>query len=265
MSEEKKKTEAATSETKLTRRSMLKRTGAVAAAAAVVGAGIGYGTSELLKPTVPPGPAVTTTETSTLTATTSAAAETQVYLSQWKEYGTLQVEVKDGRVVRTYPFRGLHGFAHNLGERYRTYSTDRLQYPMKRVGWAPGGKSSIANRGKGEFVRITWQEAYDSIVSELKRILQTYGPSAFMMAPGEHSNSWMYHNRYTWTHEFLSLLGGYTALGCDGLSWGSERGAGASICGAITSSLGSETISTILDQLKERWHDCVVRQGSTCY
>jgi anaerobic selenocysteine-containing dehydrogenase len=42
----------------------------------------------------------------------------------------------------------------------RTYSPDRLQYPMRRVG----------PKGKGEFRRITWDEALDEIAARLKAI-----------------------------------------------------------------------------------------------
>jgi anaerobic selenocysteine-containing dehydrogenase len=40
----------------------------------------------------------------------------------------------------------------------RTYSADRLQYPMRRVG----------KKGEGKFKRITWDEALDEIAARLK-------------------------------------------------------------------------------------------------
>src|SRR5438477_10777140 len=40
----------------------------------------------------------------------------------------------------------------------RTYSPDRLQYPMKRIG----------RKGEGRFRRITWDEALDEIAAKLK-------------------------------------------------------------------------------------------------
>jgi len=46
-----------------------------------------------------------------------------------------------------------------------TYHPDRLKYPMKRVG----------ERGEGEFERISWEEAYDEIVKNFKKIAKEHG------------------------------------------------------------------------------------------
>ena len=52
----------------------------------------------------------------------------------------------------------------------RHYHPDRIQYPMKRVG----------EKGKGEFERITWNEAIDTITSKWKNIIKEYGPQAIV-------------------------------------------------------------------------------------
>lgn len=46
-----------------------------------------------------------------------------------------------------------------------TYHPDRIQFPMKRIG----------NRGEGKFERITWEEAYNIIVSKFRKISEEYG------------------------------------------------------------------------------------------
>ncbi|MGB9023868.1 MAG: molybdopterin-dependent oxidoreductase [Candidatus Bathyarchaeia archaeon] len=226
MPEEKK----AESTAEISRRSVLKWTAGLVVAGAM-GAGLGFGADELLRSTAPPAGTATQTATGRVTATTGPPSEEKVFLNLWKESGALQVYVRDNRITRMEPFKGYPTYVNRLAERYRVYSPQRIQYPMKRVGWEPGGKSPIANRGKGDFVRITWDEAFVSITKELKRLLDTYGPSAFLYAPGEHSDSWYYHNRYLYVHDFLSFLGGYTSLGCDGLSWAGNRSSGASIIG----------------------------------
>jgi len=215
---------------------MLKTTAGLVVAGAI-GVGLGYGASELLRPAAPTGGALTQTVTATETVTATGgpppADEEKVYLNMWKERGALSVYVKDGRITRIEPFKGYPAYVAFLGERYRVYSPQRMQYPMKRVGWDPGGNSPTANRGKGEFVRITWEEAYDAIVKELNRLREKYGPSSILFYPGGHSDSWYFHNAYYIVHDFLSLLGGYTSLGADGWSWGASRPSGASIGGAV--------------------------------
>lgn len=49
--------------------------------------------------------------------------------------------------------------------RRRVYNPDRLKYPMLRVG----------KRGEGKFKRITWDEAFDLLAENIKRIVKEYG------------------------------------------------------------------------------------------
>ena len=86
----------------------------------------------------------------------------------------LQLHVKDGQIVRVgtddtggdvYGTHQVRACVRGRSIRQRVYNPDRLKYPMKRVG----------KRGSGEFERISWEEAYDTIANELKRIVETYG------------------------------------------------------------------------------------------
>ena len=52
----------------------------------------------------------------------------------------------------------------------RHYHPDRIHYPMKRVG----------KKGKGEFERITWDEAIETITSKWKKIIDENGPQAIV-------------------------------------------------------------------------------------
>ena len=58
----------------------------------------------------------------------------------------------------------------------------RLLYPMRRVG----------ERGSGEWERITWDEALDTIASESRRIIDEYGPEAIVtgQGTGRTTNHW---------------------------------------------------------------------------
>ena len=91
---------------------------------------------------------------------------------------------------------------------------------MKRVGWAPGGKSDTSNRGKGEFVRITWQEALDSTAAEIQRINSTYGPGAIFHKAGGHQWKNTLHQA-SWMSSLLATVGGYTTRvgGTSSVGW----------------------------------------------
>ena len=52
----------------------------------------------------------------------------------------------------------------------RHYHPDRLLYPMKRVG----------PKGEKQFERITWDEAFDTIVSKWTQIINEHGAEAIM-------------------------------------------------------------------------------------
>lgn len=181
---------------------MLKWTAGLAVAG-VVGIGLGYSASELLRP-VPPTPEAVT-ETSYVTV------EKEQSFIQTSIGGVLRVYVRNDRVTRVEPvvlteeervpqwvidakgkkFEQPHekSLLYSTGQAYRRwiYSPKRLRYPMKRVGWEPGGKSSTYdNRGVGDFVRITWEEALDTLAKEMKRLKETYGNSAILSQGSSH-------------------------------------------------------------------------------
>lgn len=81
-------------------------------------------------------------------------------------------------------------------------SPDRLLYPMKRVG----------KRGEGKFKQISWDEAIDTIASELKRVIDTYGNEAIYVnyATGMYSTTGRNPSK-----RLLSLLGGFINQGYD--------------------------------------------------
>ena len=48
------------------------------------------------------------------------------------------------------------------------YHPDRLKYPLKRIG----------ERGSGSFQRISWDEALDTVASNLMKVKNEYGPES---------------------------------------------------------------------------------------
>ncbi|HZT79402.1 MAG TPA: molybdopterin oxidoreductase family protein [Gemmataceae bacterium] len=89
---------------------------------------------------------------------------------------SLLVTVEDGRATRLRGDPGhafTHGFLCQKVARYldRVYHPERLRWPMKRVG----------PKGKGTFVRITWDEAIDTIARRFREIADSPdGPQAIL-------------------------------------------------------------------------------------
>ena len=78
--------------------------------------------------------------------------------------------VKDNRVIKLEPAdfpdeRDRRICLRGLSSLEITYHPDRIKYPMKRIG----------ERGEAKFKRITWDEAYDIIISKFKKISEDYG------------------------------------------------------------------------------------------
>ncbi len=121
--------------------------------------------------------------------------------------GPIFVYVKEGKIIRITPVdfdkddapswtirargkeftppRRTTLAAHGLCQKSMVYSKNRILHPMKRVDFDVDGERNIQNRGKSEFVRISWDEALDIVVKEIKRS-KKHGPGAVLVTHGSH-------------------------------------------------------------------------------
>src|SRR5579862_4788606 len=88
---------------------------------------------------------------------------------------SVRVSVRDNRIVSVsgdpdHPVT--QGFLCGKVNRYaeRVYSPLRVLHPMRRVG----------AKGEGKFVRITWDDALDTIVARFKAVAAESGPEAIL-------------------------------------------------------------------------------------
>ena len=164
------------------------------------------------------------------------------------------VDVKDGKIVRIRPFhydwkyqpqdfqpwkieaRGkvfrppLKSIVSPFGLSYKKsiYSPNRILYPLKRSDWDPDGERNPQNRGKSKYVRISWDEALEIIIKEIKRIINTYGSfSIFAQADG-HGETKVVHGPHGCHLRLLDLLGGCTLQirnpdSWEGWYWGAKH------------------------------------------
>jgi trimethylamine-N-oxide reductase (cytochrome c) len=118
-----------------------------------------------------------------------------------------------------------------LSYKKAAYSPNRILYPLKRVDWEPGGdpaKMNTQNRGKSKFKRISWDEATDTIASELKRVREKYGPYGVLAVGGGHAQSKTIHYAHGNHQMLLNFVGGYTLQtrnpdSWEGYYWGSKH------------------------------------------
>ena len=145
--------------------------------------------------------------------------------------GPIFVYVKDGKIIRITPVefdeddapswsikakgktftppRKTSLAAHGMALKSMVYSDSRILHPMKRVDFDPDGERNIQNRGKSEFERISWDEALEIVVKEIKRA-KAKGPGAIFAARGSH-HQWGNFGHYASAYARFSNL-----LGCTG-------------------------------------------------
>ena len=89
----------------------------------------------------------------------------------------VKITMKEGRLHRIKPMQG-----HPLGivctrgvhAEEIIYSSDRLRFPMKRIG----------NRGERKLERVSWEEAFELSAQLIKGVVEKYGPEAMAIYSG---------------------------------------------------------------------------------
>jgi anaerobic selenocysteine-containing dehydrogenase len=89
------------------------------------------------------------------------------------------VHVRDGTIIKIEgdpDFPTNHGSMCSKGLAFQqlVYHPDRVKYPLKRVG----------KRGEGKWERISWDEAFGTIVNKLKQVIKENGAESIVLAQG---------------------------------------------------------------------------------
>ena len=117
---------------------------------------------------------------------------------------------------------------HGNAYKKRINSPNRILYPLKREDWDPNGERNPQNRGKSKYVRISWDEALDIVVSEIKRVIKEYGPEGVCLQAEGHGESKVVHAAHGCSTYLMKLLGGYTQQirnpdSWEGWYWGAKH------------------------------------------
>ncbi|WP_319529863.1 trimethylamine-N-oxide reductase TorA [uncultured Cohaesibacter sp.] len=92
-------------------------------------------------------------------------------------WGAFHAIVKDGRFADIKPWEGDPAPSDQLpGILDSVYSPSRIKYPMVRRAYLENGPgASVETRGQDDFVRVSWDQALELVVTELKRVKEKYG------------------------------------------------------------------------------------------
>lgn len=129
----------------------------------------------------------------------------------------LRLHVKDNVIIKVEgddtagPETQLRACVRCRAYKHWVHHKDRVLYPMKRVG----------PKGKGEFERISWDEALDTVATKIKETKDKYGSQAifFLAGGGYHGNL---HGAGQ-IGKLLSMMGGFTTdygnISSEGAVW----------------------------------------------
>ncbi len=116
----------------------------------------------------------------------------------------LRLHVKDNKIIKVEgdgsvaPDGQLRACVRCRAYRHFVHHEDRLMHPMKRVG----------PKGSGQFERISWDEALDTVANKLIETKEQYGNSSiFLLAGGGYHGH--LHGAAS-TNKLMSMFGGYT-------------------------------------------------------
>ncbi|MEH8034011.1 trimethylamine-N-oxide reductase TorA [Gallibacterium anatis] len=143
-----------------------------------------------------------------LVSSKAVAAEqsTVVTAAHW---GPLGVVVEDGKVVKSGP-----AIPAPLTNELQSvvadqlYSETRVKYPMVRKGYLEGNKDTTL-RGRDEWVRVSWEQAFDLVVKEMKRVRDSYGATGIYAGSYGWYSSGSLHAARTLLHRYLNVTGGF--------------------------------------------------------
>ena len=124
----------------------------------------------------------------------------------------LKLHVRDGAITRVETDDGQEPQyrACPRGRSYRQYvhAPNRLKFPLRRTG----------KRGEGKFERISWDEALDTVASQIKRVKETYGAIANILLCSSGDINWL--NNAGMIERAFVRAGGYTGvlgtMSCEG-------------------------------------------------
>ncbi len=128
-------------------------------------------------------------------------------------FGPMWATVEYGRVTNVSPLAEAFGYISNIeGMPDRTYNKARIRYPMVRRDFlAKRENSDRTQRGNGDFVRVSWDDAMALVAAEMERVKGTYGNEALYTAKSSWgTNHAKLHRNEPMLQKLFNVYGGST-------------------------------------------------------
>lgn len=88
----------------------------------------------------------------------------------------------------------------------RVHSSTRVKYPLLRDDWSPDNPNT-EQRGRSGYRRISWDQALDIIVDQLKRVREKYGSMEPVLVQADgHGHSGYLQSLHFWGHYLFDMI-----------------------------------------------------------
>ncbi len=131
----------------------------------------------------------------------------------------------------------------------RQYHPDRLTQPLRRLG----------PRGSGEFHPISWEEAFDTVASQMERVKRQYGSSALFVPYG--TGSYNQLNGSQVARRLMNLYGGCLGI-YNSYSWGATNLATPTVYGTLVTGNQRQDWLNAKYILMWGWNPAEMRDGT---
>jgi len=127
-------------------------------------------------------------------------------------WGAYEVEVEDGQVTAMTPFdHDPDPSAIGPGMPQALTDAVRIKQPMVRKAWLENGPENHGGgRGKGPYVAVSWERAWELAATELERVRSTHGNKAIYAGSYGWGSAGRFHHPSGQLHRFMKCAGGYT-------------------------------------------------------
>ncbi len=180
-------------------------------------------------------------------ASRAAAALPDGEVMSAAHWGVFYARVQGGRFTGVRPWEKDPRPSPMLpGVQDIVYGPTRIRYPMVRRAWLEKGPGAApGERGRGDFVRVSWDKALDLVAGEIKRVQSQFGPWAIFGG----SYGWRSAGRVNpqmMMKRLLNLSGGYVDSSEDYSKAAIER-IMPYVVGSVEAEGPQSTYQTVLD------------------